>query len=184
MRNDKIKNEIYEIKKWEEKFKRKDLKYEEGKNKYDFQQHETIRSFGESIYSSKVNIHEAEINQTNLSENMVKFNNKSRSKTKNGKDKKWNNLDSVSALYEGWKLTLNAFRNGIFPIKETQGKGRPLDLGTQLKILTLKQMLQRLPIVLAQVKAGNTPENLLNKIRQIIYFLYRVKEITKNVYNN
>ena len=45
-------------------------------------------------------------------------------------------------------------------------------------------MLQRLPIVLAQVKAGNTPENLLNKIRQIIYSLYRVKEITKKVYNN
>ena len=40
-------------------------------------------------------------------------------------------------------------------------------------------MLQRLPRALAQVKAGNTSENLLNEIRQIIYFLYRVKEITK-----
>ena len=45
-------------------------------------------------------------------------------------------------------------------------------------------MLQRLPIVLAQVKAGNTSENLLNEIRQIVYSLYRAKEITKNVYNN
>ena len=42
-------------------------------------------------------------------------------------------------------------------------------------------MLQRLPIALAQVKAGNTSENLLNEIRQIIYSLYRVKEITKKV---
>ena len=50
--------------------------------------------------------------------------------------------------------------------------------------LTLKQMLQRLPIALAQVKAGNTSENLLNEIRQIIYSLYRAKEITKKVYNN
>ena len=45
-------------------------------------------------------------------------------------------------------------------------------------------MPQRLPIVLAQVKAGNTAESLLNEIRQIIYCLYRVKEITKKVYNN
>ena len=45
-------------------------------------------------------------------------------------------------------------------------------------------MLQRLPISLAQVKAGNTFENLLNEIRQIIYSLYRAKEITKKVYNN
>ena len=45
-------------------------------------------------------------------------------------------------------------------------------------------MLQRLSIVLALVKAGNTSENLLNQIRQMIYFLYQAKEITKKVYNN
>ena len=56
--------------------------------------------------------------------------------------------------------------------------------GTGLKILTPKQMLQRLPIALAQVKAGNNSENLLNEIRQIVYSLYQSKEITKKVYNN
>ena len=45
-------------------------------------------------------------------------------------------------------------------------------------------MLQRLPIGLSQVKVGNTPENLLKEIRQIIYYLYQEKEITKQVYNN
>ena len=60
----------------------------------------------------------------------------------------------------------------------------PLDLAKQLKILTLKQMLQILPIALAQVKAGNTSENLLNEIRQIMCSLYRSKEISKKVYNN
>ena len=49
----------------------------------------------------------------------------------------------------------------------------------QLKILTPKQMLQRLLLAFAQVKAGNTSENLLNEIRQIIYSLYQAKEITK-----
>ena len=55
---------------------------------------------------------------------------------------------------------------------------------TGLKILTPKQMLQRLPIALAQVKACNNSENLLNEIRQIIYSLYQSKEITKKTYNN
>ena len=45
-------------------------------------------------------------------------------------------------------------------------------------------MLQRLPIALAQVKAGNDSQNLLNEIRQNVYSLYQSKEITKNIYNN
>ena len=45
-------------------------------------------------------------------------------------------------------------------------------------------MLQKLPIALAKVKAGNASENLLNEIRQIIYSLYQAKEIIKKVYNN
>ena len=45
-------------------------------------------------------------------------------------------------------------------------------------------MLQRLTIVLAQVKASNTSENLLNGIRQNIYSLHRTKEITEKVYSN
>ena len=50
--------------------------------------------------------------------------------------------------------------------------------GTGLKILTPNQMLKRLPIAFAQVKAGNNQESLLNEIRQIVYSLYRSKEIT------
>ena len=50
-----------------------------------------------------------------------------------------------------------------------------------LKILTDKQMLQKLSIALEQVKAGNTSENLLNGFRRIIYSLYSTKEITKKV---
>ena len=48
-----------------------------------------------------------------------------------------------------------------------------------LKTLTPKQMLQRLPIALAQVKAANTSENLLNEIRQIIYSVYWAKKLLK-----
>ena len=49
---------------------------------------------------------------------------------------------------------------------------RPPDLAARLKILTSKQTLQRLAIAIAQIKPDNTKENLLNKIRQIIYSLY------------
>ena len=60
--------------------------------------------------------------------------------------------------------------------KTTHGEG--------LKTLSPKQMFQRLPKALAQVKAGNASENLLNEIRQIIYSLHGGKKITKNEYNN
>ena len=55
---------------------------------------------------------------------------------------------------------------------------------SQLKILTLKQMLQRLPIALTPVKAGNTSKNLINEMLQSIYSLYQAKEITEKVYSN
>ena len=55
--------------------------------------------------------------------------------------------------------------------------------GRGIKILTSKQVLQRLPIALAKVKAANTSENLLNEIRETIHFLYRANEIGKIVYD-
>ena len=56
--------------------------------------------------------------------------------------------------------------------------------GAGLKIVTNKQMLNRLPILLAQIQAGNNSIKLKNEIRQILYSLYRSKVLTKTVYNN
>ena len=56
--------------------------------------------------------------------------------------------------------------------------------GKGLKILTNKQMFNRLPILLAQIQAGNNSNNLKNEIRQILYLLYRSKVLTKTVCNN
>ena len=56
--------------------------------------------------------------------------------------------------------------------------------GEVLKILTNKQMLNRLPILLAQIQAGNNSKSLKNELRQILYSLYRSKVLTKTVYNN
>ena len=56
--------------------------------------------------------------------------------------------------------------------------------GAGLKILTDKQMLKRLPILLAQIQVGNNSNKLKNEVRQILYSLYRSKVLTKTVYNN
>ena len=53
-----------------------------------------------------------------------------------------------------------------------------------LKILTPDQMLSRLPISLAQLKAGNNSEKLKNEIRQLLYSLYRSKKLTKQLYKS
>ena len=72
--------------------------------------------------------------------------------------------------------------DAIFETK--QSKANKETSVVRLKILTPKQMLQRLPITLAQVKAGNNSKSLLNEIKQIVYSLYQSKEITKKVCNN
>ena len=56
--------------------------------------------------------------------------------------------------------------------------------GEGLQILTPDQMLSRLPITLAQLKAGNNSEKLKNKIRQLLYSLYRSKKLTKQLYKS
>ena len=85
-------------------------------------------------------------------------------------------------LYKARNKGINFFDEYCSMVSEAKNKAKNEDKG--LKILTLKQLIQRLPIALAQVKAGNNSENLLNEIRQIVYPLYQSKKITKKVYNN
>ena len=76
--------------------------------------------------------------------------------------------EKTKMLLKGRQKVINGFESKIFPVgkQEKQRKG--------IKI-TPKQMLQRLLIALAQVKAGNISQNLLNKSRKIIYSLYQAK---------
>ena len=86
-------------------------------------------------------------------------------------------------VFNSREKVLNAFESKIFSIK-SKGLGLLNTDRSKLKILTPKQMLQRLPIALAQVKAGNNSESLLNEIRQIVYSFYQSKKVTKKVYNS
>ena len=111
------------------------------------------------------------------------FNDKTRPKAVKNKQIKEITLNTLNNFYEAREMVLNGFKSKIF-LTKSAGTGLFNTDNSKLKILTPKQMLQRLPIALAQVKAGNNSENLLNEIRKIIYSLYQSKKITKKVYKN
>ena len=150
--------------------------YYSSKKPFDFNAFKTIRSFGESVYSGKITINEADQEQADLLEYILNFNNKARSKSKDDKKNKRNVFNTAKNLYESRELVINAFKSRLFKSKSKTGTG--------LKILTPKQMLQRLQIALEQIKAGNNSESFLIEIRQIVYSLYQSKETLEKVYNN
>ena len=101
----------------------------------------------------------------------------------NKNDNQKRTLANINMFYNARNNAIKFIEDygGMILEAKKQAKGQE---GTGLKILTPNQMLKTLPIALAQVKAGNNSESLLNEIRQIVYSLYRSKEITKKVCNN
>ena len=92
-------------------------------------------------------------------------------------------LKTCITFFEGREKVLNSFESKIFSTK-SEGAGILNPDNSKLKVLTLTQILQRLPIALAQKEASNNSEGLLNEIRQIVYSLHQLKQIPKKVYNN
>ena len=92
-----------------------------------------------------------------------------------------NTIKNATNFFGLTQKKIDLFRSFCFLLSEAKYKAK---YGEGLKTLTPMQMIQSYPIALAQVKAGNNSENLLNKIRQIVYSLYQLREITKTVYNN
>ena len=108
------------------------------------------------------------------------WNKKKGSKKHRSKEQK-NTLYNIEMLCKARNSVIGFFEDYSSMVSEAKLK---TITGTWLKILTPKQMLQRLPVALAQVKADNNSENLSNEIRQTVYSLYQSKEINKKVYNN
>ena len=87
--------------------------------------------------------------------------------------------------YDSQKYNINGYRQNGFDRQGNKRKALKKNIpGSGLKILAPQQMLARLPILLAQVKAGNNSQELKNEIRQLLYSLYRSKQISKTVYKN
>ena len=144
-----------------------------------FYQYMDSKELFNAIKSSQIKLSEVNNKQNEF---LNKLNN-----IKNGKKttKQKRVINNTTRFYLSREEVINFFREYIEMLSdanydakqnETKGKG--------LKILTPKQMLQRLPIALAQVKVGNNSESLLNEIRQIVYSLYQSKQITRKVCNN
>ena len=100
-------------------------------------------------------------------------------------EKKKEVINNLNTFYNSREEVIKLFRDLTEMLSDSNDDVRQNKTeGTGLKILTPKQMLQRLPIALAQVKASNNSENLLNEIRQIVYSLYQPKHITKKLYKH
>ena len=123
------------------------------------------------------------LKQTDLLTEIMNFKKNTKPRSQEKKQEKEIVLNNLYSFFEGREKILDAFKSKIF-LTKSNGADILNPNQSELKILTPKQMLQRLPIVLAQVKAGNNSESLLNEIRQIVYSLYQSKQITKKVYNN
>ena len=174
---------INEIKTIEEEeireIKRNKMAYKSTNKTYDFKNFKTIRAFGSQIRNNAIDMDTANVDQMNLTQYIKDFANTTKPRNPELKELKKDVLNSALALLEGRDMLYKEFESRIFLSSEES-----LQEGEGLKTLTPNQMLKRLPIALAQLKAGNNSESLLNKIRQIVYSLYRSKKITKKIYNN
>ena len=178
--NTEIIDEIKRIEEIEKKIDRNKMVHKGTNKTYDFRNFITKRAFGNEIRNNVISLDTANIEQANLLSYISDFM-KTKPRDPEKRQLRSDVLNSVTGLVQGREAVLTAFKSGIFKVSQ-EGKGA--NEGERIKILTPNQMLKRLPIALAQVKAGNTSESLLNEIRQIVYSLYRSKEITKKVYNN
>ena len=183
LNNDETKKEFDKIKEIEKNVNREKLVYETNEYTYSFKNFQTIKTFGRDIYEGKITIKEADKYQADLLTETMNFRKNKKPRSQEKKQEKEIVLKNLYNFFEGREKVLDAFESKIFSIK-SKGAGILNPNHSKLKVLTPKQMLQRLPIALAQVKAGNNSESLLNEIGQVIYSLYQSKQITKKVYNN
>ena len=182
--NPEIINEIKRIEEIEKKVDRNKMFYKGSNKTYDFRNFKTIRAFGNEIRNNVITLDTANIEQATLLSYVYDFSKKTRPRNPAQRQLKSDIVDSVTSLIQGREMVINAFKSGIFQVSKESREDEESQEGKGFKILTTNQMLKRLPIALAQVKAGNNSESLLNEIRQIVYSLCRSKEIAKKVYNN
>ena len=117
-------------------------------------------------------LEEADEYQKDLLLEIMSFKKSSKPRSQEKKQEKEIILKNLNNFWEGRKKLLDAFESKIF-LTKCKGSGF-LNLDrSKLKILTPKKMFQRLPIALAQVKAGNNLERLLNEITQVVFSLYQ-----------
>ena len=162
------------IKEIEKHVDREKLIYETNDYTYSFKNFQTIKTFGRDIYEGKTSFEIANEYQTNLSAQIMYFKSNTKPKSQEKKQEKEIVLKNFHHFFEGREKTPDPFGSKIF-LTKSKGAGILNSDHSKLKVLTRKQMPQSLPIAVAQVKAGNNSERLLNEIRQIVSSLYQSK---------
>ena len=145
---------------------------------YNFSELTDSLTFIDEIKKGKMSLEEAK----NYQQNYLDYLNIIRKGNKNAEQK--NTLANINIHFNARNNAIKFIEDYGSIILEAKRLAKEEQEGTGLKILTPNQILKRLPIALAQIKAGNNSESILNEIKQIVYSLYRSKEITKKVYNN
>ena len=179
----KLKRSLIKLEKQKKNVDREKLIYEMDEYTYSFKNFQTIKTFGQDIYEGKITINDADEYQTNLLTEILNFRKNTKPRSQEIKQEKEIVLKNLYNFFEGREKNLGVFESKIF-LTKSQGADILNPDHSQLKALTPKQMVQRLPIALVQVKPGDNSESLLNEIKQIVYSLYQSKQITKKVYNN
>ena len=159
-----------EIDKFLEKYEYKNISISYGKDKNKIDTEEITKSL-KKLRNELINLSEFKEEYNKFMGNVAKF-----EKYKSEKE-----LDSVSPNQKKMRRYVKGLEDisDLYNIKSGRSKK-----GEGLKILTNKQMLNRLLILLAQIQTVNNSKSLKNELRQILYSLYRSKVLTKTVYNN
>ena len=145
---DEAKNELNKIKEIEKTVDTEKLLYRKNEYTYSFKNVRKINTFGRELYNGKITLKEADENQSSLLVEIINFKKKTKPQNPEKKQEKKDILKSLYNLFEGRERVLDAFE--IFPIKAAcTGFSDKVSDHSNLKKLTPKQMLQRLPIVLA-----------------------------------
>ena len=147
-------------------------------DKYSFDDLDDPLTFLNNIKKGEISMEKAIKQQYNFHKYLILI------RIGNKNDNQKRTLANINVFYNARENAIKFIQDYGRMILEAREQALTEQYGEELKILTPNQMLKRLPIALAQIKAGNNSESLLNEIRQIVYSLYRSKEITKKVYNN
>ena len=186
----------------------------DGKTKYEFNNFTFSSKFTSKMYRHDLMLQEAEDDQQELEILINKLNNNYNPKNQTKIKEKDDALKSARKLFSIREEIIRAFKKGVFPyidgfqvekesdekstlgnenidatdMSDVEGEESAVERRNQQaqghKMLTPNQMLSRLTISLAQLKAGNNSEKLKNEIRQLLYSLYRSKKLTKQLYKS
>ena len=149
-------------------------KYKGNTGNEEFNKYDNALDLIDKIRNGEIKLAEVKNNQNNFKMYLGQI----KKEAKKSKEQK-NTIYNIELIYKARKENILFLDDYSLMVSEAKNKAKNNTSGKGLKILIPKQILQRLPIALAQVQAGNNSEKLLNKIQKIVCSLYQSKKLLK-----